>query len=120
MKFWKAFIKKTKKDNNISLIKDWAMKTNLKVSIFIHEQILRLNVAVVYTPRMTKCNGRYQLLKVLPSNILRKPPLCDLIKQLASFDELHDDIYLWLGRHDLVQLHDVRVADAPEDLDFSL
>ncbi|KAF5474539.1 hypothetical protein F2P56_006430 [Juglans regia] len=69
---------------------------------------------------MAESDGGDQLLEVLAGDVLLEATLGDLVEELAAADELHDEIDLGLGGHDLEKLDNIGVADAAEDGDLSL
>lgn len=69
---------------------------------------------------MAESDGRDQLLEVLAGDVFLETTLGNLLEELSAVDELHDEVDLGLGGHDLEELDDVGVADAAEDGDLAL
>nr|GMD02145.1 hypothetical protein KK1_020016 [Ipomoea batatas] len=89
--------------------------TRPNVSLLTIEQVFQFQIAVINTSAVAEINSVNQLLKVLPCNVLPKPPFGDLVEKLTAFYKLQHEENLRLGGHYLVELHDVGMFDQSHD-----
>mmetsp|Transcript_462 Transcript_462/g.1694 ORF Transcript_462/g.1694 Transcript_462/m.1694 type:complete len:352 (+) Transcript_462:415-1470(+) len=83
------------------------------------QQVLRLEVPVDDVLRVHVGHGRDDLLgQALRLVLPELPARHDEVEELSAAHELHDNVQLGLGLDDLLQLDDVRVAQALEDVDL--
>lgn len=93
---------------------------DLEVAALVDEQILGLEVAVEDAPGVAEPDGGDKLLEVPSRGILLEAALGDAREELPAADELHDEVDLGLGGHDLEEADDIGVAHAAEDGDLAL
>ena len=92
----------------------------LEVPTVVDEEVLGLEVPVEDAAGVAEAHGGDELLEVAARVVLPESALGDAGEELAAADELHDEVDLSLGGHDLEQVHDVRVADAAQHGDLAL
>ncbi|EYU43342.1 hypothetical protein MIMGU_mgv1a014340mg [Erythranthe guttata] len=92
---------------------------SISIPVFVEEDILRLQIAVVHAPRVAEGDGGDQLLEVLSGDFLLEPPLRHLAEQLPALHVLHHEEDFRFRRHNLEQLHNVRVTNSPQNRDLA-
>jgi len=93
---------------------------DLEVAALVDEEVLGLEVPVEDAPGVAEADGGDELLEVPPRGVLLEAALGDAREELPAADELHDEVDLGLGGHDLEEADDVWVAHAAEDGDLAL
>ncbi|KAJ6804142.1 putative CBL-interacting protein kinase 6 [Iris pallida] len=85
---------------------------DLEVAAVVEEEVLRLEVAVVDAAGVAEGDGGEELAEVAAGGVLAEAAVAgDAGEELAAADELHGEVDLGAGGHDLVELHDVGVGD---------
>lgn len=93
---------------------------DLEIAILVEQEVLGLKVAVIDAAGVAESDGGNQLLEIFPGNFFLEATLGDLVEKLAAADELHDEVDLGLGGHDLEQLDDVGMPNTAENGDLAL
>lgn len=88
---------------------------DLEITILIEKEILRLDIKVEDDAGMAESHDWDEMLEIFPCSVLVKPTLGDTREELTAMDQLHDEVDLSLGSHDLMDMNDIGVVDAAED-----
>jgi hypothetical protein len=93
---------------------------DLEVTALVDEEILGLEVAVEDAVGVAEADDGDELLEVPARGVLLEAALGDAREELPAADELHGEVDLGPGGHDLEEADDVGVAHAVEDGDLAL